>query len=67
MAYESVPEKKLIKPIGGYYKKLSSDFYGSLKEFRVGDLKDVKVNDIVTVEAFKVGELVNVTGKSKGK
>ena len=67
MAYESVPEKKLIKPIGGYYKKLGPDFYGSLKEFRVGDLKDVKVNDIVTVEAFKVGELVNVTGKSKGK
>ena len=67
MAYDSVPEKKLIKPIGGYYKKLGSDFYGSLKEFRVDDLKDVKVNDIVTVEAFKVGELVNVTGKSKGK
>ncbi len=67
MAYNSVPEKKLIKPIGGYYKKLGSDFYGSLKEFRVDELKDVKVNDIVTVEAFKVGELVNVIGRSKGK
>ena len=67
MAYESVPEKKLIKPISGYYKKLGPDFYGSLKEFRVDDLKDVKVNDVVTVEAFKVGELVNVIGTSKGK
>jgi large subunit ribosomal protein L3 len=67
MAYNSVPEKKLIKPIGGYYKKLGSDFYGSLKEFRVDELKDVKVNDIVTVEAFKVGELVDVIGRSKGK
>jgi large subunit ribosomal protein L3 len=67
IAYGSVPENKLIKPVRGYYKKLGSDLYGYLKEFRVDELKDIKVNDIVTVEAFKVGELVNVTGKSKGK
>ncbi len=67
IGYNSVPESKLSKPINGYYKKLGSDLYRYLKEFRVNELKDVKVNDIITVEAFKVGELVNVTGKSKGK
>lgn len=67
LAFASVPEAALNKPKAGYYKKNGSEFYEHLKEFRVNDLKDIKVNDIVTVEAFKVGELVDVVGTSKGK
>ncbi|MCL4558446.1 MAG: 50S ribosomal protein L3 [Deltaproteobacteria bacterium] len=67
LGYCSKTEKELSKPVSGYYKKLGSDLYKYLKEFRVSDLKEVKVNDIVTVEAFKVGEVVDVTGTSKGK
>ena len=67
LAYTSVPENKLNKPKAGYYKKNGSEFYEYLKEFRVDNLNNIKVNDIVTVEAFKIGELVNVTGTSKGK
>jgi len=67
LAYKSVPENKLKKPVAGYYKKLGADFYKYLKEFKIDDTKNIKVNDVITVEAFKVGELVNVTGTSKGK
>ncbi len=67
LGYCSRTEQELSKPVSGFYKKLGSDLYKYLREFRVGDLKDVKVNDIVTVEAFKVGEKVDVTGTSKGK
>lgn len=67
IAFSPVPETKLKKPVSGYYKKQGSDFYRRLSEFRVADLKDIKVNELVTVEAFKVGELVDVTGVSKGK
>lgn len=67
LAYNSIPENKLNKPVAGYFKKINTDFYKYLKEFRIDNVEDVKINDLVTVEAFKVGELVNVTGKSKGK
>ncbi len=67
IAYFSIPEKKLKKPLNGYYKKLGADFYKYLNEFRVDELKDIKVNDLITVESFKVGELVDVIGISKGK
>ncbi len=67
LAYRSVAEKDATAPVKGYYKKLGTDLYKHLKEFRVSDLKDIKVNDIVTVEAFKIGEKVDVTGTSKGK
>ncbi|MGB9735224.1 MAG: 50S ribosomal protein L3 [bacterium] len=67
LGYNLVPENKLNKPTAGYYKKLGIDFYKYLKEFRTEDVKDVKPNELVTVEAFKVGDLVDVTGKSKGK
>ncbi len=67
LAYHSTSEKKLSKPVSGYYKTLGTDFYRYLREFRVDDLKDIKLNDIITVEKFKVGEIVDVTGISKGK
>lgn len=67
IAYDSTAEDALSKPRRGYYKKLGSDPYKYLREVRVVDVKDVKVNDIITVEAFKIGELVNVRGASKGK
>lgn len=67
LAYHAASEKDLSKPVNGYYKKLGTDLYKYLKEFRVNDIKDIKVNDIVTVEAFKVGEIVDVIGVSKGK
>lgn len=67
LAYCSISEKEVTSPVKGYYKKLGTDLYKYLKEFRVDDLKDIKVNDIVTVEAFKIGEIVDVTGISKGK
>jgi large subunit ribosomal protein L3 len=38
-----------------------------LKEFRLADTGDVKVGDKVDVGLFKAGDLVDITGVSKGK
>jgi len=38
-----------------------------LREFRLDDSKAVKVGQKIDVSLFKVGDLVNVTGVSKGK
>ena len=38
-----------------------------LREFRTDDIKDIKIGQSIDVSIFKVGDLVDVTGISKGK
>ena len=38
-----------------------------LREFRTDDIKDIKIGQSIDVSIFKVGDLVDVTGVSKGK
>ncbi|MDA8078568.1 MAG: 50S ribosomal protein L3 [Nitrospiraceae bacterium] len=57
-------EKKLSKPLAGIFKKVGTKPYKMLKEFPMGDLK---VGDLLTVERFSKGDIVAVTGVTKGK
>jgi len=41
--------------------------YKYLREFRIDDAKDIKSGQKVDVSLFKVGDLVDITGVSKGK
>ncbi|MFC2065809.1 50S ribosomal protein L3 [Chloroflexota bacterium] len=38
-----------------------------LREFRVDDIKDIEAGQKVDVSLFKIGDLVDITGVSKGK
>ncbi len=57
-------EKKVTKPMQGMFKKAALKPYKFLREFPMGDLK---VGDMVTVEKFQKGDMISVTGVSKGK
>jgi large subunit ribosomal protein L3 len=57
--------KRLNSPQKGHLKKLGQ--FKHLQEFRLADTKDVKVGDKVDVSLFKEGDLVDITGVSKGK
>ena len=57
--------KRLNSPQKGHLKKLGQ--FRHLQEFRLADTKKVKVGDKIDVSLFKEGDLVNVTGVSKGK
>lgn len=57
--------KRLNSPRKGHLKKLGQFEY--LREFRVADSEEIKVGDKVDVGLFKEGDLVDVTGVSKGK
>jgi large subunit ribosomal protein L3 len=59
-------EKNIPKARLGHFKKVSQPPYRLLKEVRLDGL-DVKVGDDVTVDIFKKGDKVSVTGISKGK
>ena len=57
--------KRLKSPQLGHLKGLGE--FKHLQEFRVGNTKNIKVGKNVDVSLFKAGDLVDVTGVSKGK
>jgi len=57
--------KKLNSPQRGHLKGMGQFKY--LREFRVGDPESTQVGDRVDVSLFKAGDLVDITGISKGK
>jgi large subunit ribosomal protein L3 len=59
-------KKKLSKPEAGQLKNLPS--LASIREFRVDDLSSFEVGQTLAVaDVFSEGDLVDVTGVSKGK
>jgi len=57
--------KHLNSPQRGHLKELGQFKY--LREFRVSDTEGIKVGDRIDVSLFKEGDLVDITGVSKGK
>jgi large subunit ribosomal protein L3 len=60
-------EQRANKPVSGHFKKagVAPTYY--LKEFRVEDTGAVEVGQVITLNLFKPGDVVDVTGLSKGK
>ena len=57
--------KRLNSPRKGHLKGLGQLRY--LREFRVDDIEEANVGDRIDVSLFEKGDLVDVTGVSKGK
>ncbi len=60
-------ESRINKPKRGHFAKAGIDSAFVLREFRVQSLDDVSVGSIVDASVFSEGELVDVTGTSKGR
>lgn len=60
-------EKRLTKPVFMRLKKSDIVPKRVLKEFRVGDIDNYNVKDEIKLDIFDEGEIVDVTGSSKGK
>ena len=59
-------EKASNKPLIGHFKRVKAAPHKVLKEFR-GEYAEAKEGDTITVETFNEGEMVKVTGLSKGR
>ena len=57
-------EKNINKPMAGMFKKAGVSPCRKLKEFPMGN---IKVGEMVTVDKFQKGDIISVTGISKGK
>lgn len=59
---------RVAKANAGHYAKANTEAGRGIWEFRAGqDAAELKVGDQITVEQFKPGQKVDVTGTSKGK
>lgn len=59
--------KRVTKAMKGHFDKASLPPCRVLREFRVAEGAEVKVGDKVSVELFAPGDVIHVTGISKGK
>ena len=67
LGYQDVAERKLTKPELGHLKKAGEGIFKKvLKEFDLKNYAELNVGDEITVETFKEGDRVDVTGISKG-
>jgi len=64
VGFLEIKEKKVNKPLAGVFKKAGVKSYKILKEFPMGGLR---TGEFLTVERFSKGDMVSVTGISKGK
>ncbi len=69
LGFGEIKEKALTKALSGSFKKAGATPRRHLKEFRVSadDAAKLNVGDAVKVEQFQKGQLVDVTGTTKGR
>lgn len=67
IGFESIKDSKLTKAVQGHLKKSGTGPFRYLREFRTLDGESYTAGQQLTVELFKEGELVDVTGTSIGK
>lgn len=66
LAFRESKEKHLTKPLLGHFKKAGLGPHRHLREFRGGDAV-MALGQAVGVDLFQKGELVHVSGTTKGK
>ena len=66
LGFENVKESKLSKPEAGHLKKAGVEAKKHLKEFQLEGAADMNVGDVVKADAFAAGDMIDVTGISKG-
>jgi large subunit ribosomal protein L3 len=59
--------KKIRKPMAGHFKKAGVGATRILRELRLESVEGYQVGQTLTVDLFKPGELVDVTGLRKGR
>lgn len=67
VGFGEVKEKQVTRPLQGHFKKFGQPLRRRLRELRLEDVTPYNVGDELKADLFAPGELVDVTGTSKGK
>jgi large subunit ribosomal protein L3 len=67
LGYGEAKEKNLSKPERGHLAKAGTPLVRHLAEYRVDGASDLTIGQEVGADVFEAGDMVDVTGVSKGK
>jgi large subunit ribosomal protein L3 len=67
LAFGAIDPRKVNKPKAGHYARSGAAPRRHLVELRTTDASEYELGQEVTVEAFAPGQLIDVTGRTKGK
>jgi large subunit ribosomal protein L3 len=67
LAFGAIDPRKVNKPEAGHFAKSGAAPRRSIVELRTTDASEYELGQEVTVESFEAGQLIDVTGKTKGK
>ena len=59
--------QRVSRPLSGHFQKSGKGPFYVLKEFPLDELGEYKLGQEITLDVFKIGDFVDVTGTSKGK
>lgn len=67
LGFGDMREKLANKPIKGHFAKADVAVKRTLKEFKLDDAEEMEVGAILKADTFAEGDIVDVSGTSKGK
>ncbi len=68
VGFEAKKSHRVNKPMMGHFKKADQGAFTTLRELATDNVDEYQVGDQVTCDSvFKAGDIVDVTGTSKGK
>ena len=67
LGFGDMKATKVTKPMKGHFDKAEVAYKKTLKEFRLDDTSALNVGDLLKADTFAVGDMVDVSGTSKGK
>ena len=67
LGFGTVKDKKVSKPLKGYFAKAGVKPVRYIREIRLSGASEYSAGQVLKADIFSAGELVDVTGISKGK
>ena len=67
IAFGDCKEKHSNKAMKGHFAKAGTALFTNVREIRLAGAPEQKVGDALTVDLFKTGDVLKITGKSIGK
>jgi large subunit ribosomal protein L3 len=67
LGFGDISPKAVNQPRQGHFKKNDLPFKRHLREFRLENASDMNVGDILKADVFAEGDVIDVSGISKGK
>jgi large subunit ribosomal protein L3 len=67
LAFGAIDPRKVNKPEAGHFAKSGAAPRRNVVELRTTDASEYELGQEVTVDTFAAGQLIDVTGKTKGK